>query len=52
MLDGLGIAHGVDMEALLGASAFISAALGRPPSSKVAKAMLAKQAPKGQPAAS
>ncbi len=38
MLNGLGIETGVDMTALLGASAFISDALGRPPASKVARA--------------
>lgn len=43
LLDGFGIAHGVDMEALLDASAFISAALGRQPHSRVARALLARR---------
>ncbi|MDA0998369.1 MAG: hydroxymethylglutaryl-CoA lyase [Proteobacteria bacterium] len=38
MLAGLGIETGVDMDALLEASAFIAGALGRAPSSKVALA--------------
>ena len=41
MLNGLGIKHGIDMEELLGASDFISKALGRANSSRVANAMLA-----------
>jgi len=40
MLNGLEVETGVDMESLLAASAFISKALGRPPASKVARAML------------
>lgn len=36
MLDGMGIATGVDLDALIGASHFISAALGRAPQSKLA----------------
>ncbi len=39
MLDGMGIESGVEMTRLLQASAFISAALGRPPSSRVALAL-------------
>ncbi|MBB4286796.1 hydroxymethylglutaryl-CoA lyase [Roseospira goensis] len=39
MLDGMGIATGVDMSALLDASAMISQALGRSPASRVARAM-------------
>jgi hydroxymethylglutaryl-CoA lyase len=44
MLNGLGISHGVDMEALLDASQFISDALGRPNASKAARALLAARA--------
>lgn len=40
MLNGLEVETGVDMDALLEASAFISRALGRPPTSKVARAIL------------
>ncbi len=40
MLNGLEVETAVDMDALLEASAFISRALGRPPASKVAQAML------------
>jgi len=40
MLNGLEIETGVDMDALLKASAFISRALGRAPASKVARAVL------------
>ncbi|TAN56965.1 MAG: hydroxymethylglutaryl-CoA lyase [Rhodospirillales bacterium] len=39
MLNGLGIGSGVDMERLLVASRYISRALGREPSSKVARAL-------------
>lgn len=38
MLDGLGVETGVDLEAVLAASRFISEHLGRPPGSKVARA--------------
>ncbi len=41
LLDGFGIAHGVDLDGLLDASAFISAALRRPSGSHVAQALLA-----------
>lgn len=40
MLNGLDIETGVDMDALLKASAFISEALDHPPASKVARALL------------
>lgn len=40
MLDGFGIHHGLDMEKLLGASDFISRALGRENSSRAARALL------------
>ena len=40
MLNGLEIETGVDMDALLKASSFISQALGHPPASKVARALL------------
>jgi len=42
MLDGLGIHTGVDLEALRRAGEFICKALGREPSSKVARALAAK----------
>jgi hydroxymethylglutaryl-CoA lyase len=38
MLDGLGVDTGVDLDAILAAGKFISEHLGRPPSSKVARA--------------
>lgn len=43
LLNGFGIAHGIDMEKLLDASAFISTALGRVPHSRVARALLARR---------
>lgn len=43
MLTGLGISHGVDMQALLAASAFVSDALGRPSASRAGTALLRKQ---------
>ena len=48
MLDGLGIETGVQLEALVDAAAFISAALGRMPAAKVARALLAKRAANSQ----
>ena len=44
MLDGLGIATGVHLDQLVDAGAFICAALGRPPASKAARALLARRA--------
>ena len=44
LLDGLGIAHGVDMQRLLDASSYISAALGRPVGSRAGAALLARRA--------
>ncbi|GLC47489.1 hypothetical protein PLESTB_000890900 [Pleodorina starrii] len=44
MLDGYGIVHGIDMDAVLRASEFISGALGRPNGSRVARALLARRA--------
>ena len=44
MLNGLGIETGVDLDALVDAAAFVSNALGRPPVSRVARALLAKRA--------
>lgn len=38
MLNGLGISHGVDLEALLDASEFICGAIGRDNQSRVARA--------------
>eukprot|EP00656_Telonema_subtile_P010807 TRINITY_DN15260_c0_g1_i2.p1 TRINITY_DN15260_c0_g1~~TRINITY_DN15260_c0_g1_i2.p1 ORF type:complete len:241 (+),score=58.40 TRINITY_DN15260_c0_g1_i2:160-882(+) len=43
MLDGMGIETGVDMEALLDASLFISDALGREPQSNAANALIARK---------
>jgi hydroxymethylglutaryl-CoA lyase len=42
MLDGLGVATGVDLGRLAAAGRFITAALGREPQSRVAKALAAK----------
>lgn len=42
MLEGMGIETGIDLDALVAAGAFISEALGRPPNSKAAQAILAK----------
>ena len=44
MLDGLGIDTGIDLDQLVDAGAFISGVLGRPPVSRVARAVLAKRA--------
>jgi len=44
MLDGLGIATGIDLQALVDAGAFISGVLGRPPVSRAGRALLAKRA--------
>jgi hydroxymethylglutaryl-CoA lyase len=43
MLDGLGIGTGIDLDTLVDAGAFISGVLGRPPVSRVARAVLAKR---------
>ena len=43
MLDGLGITSGVDLDALVDGAAFISGVLGRPPVSRVGRALLAKR---------
>jgi hydroxymethylglutaryl-CoA lyase len=44
MLHGMGIETGLDLDQLVDTGAFISAALGRPTQSRVAKALLAKRA--------
>jgi len=44
MLDGMGIATGVDLDALLEAGAFICRHLGRAPASRVARAWAARRA--------
>jgi hydroxymethylglutaryl-CoA lyase len=44
LLQGLGIDTGIDLDALVDAGAFISQRLGRPPASRVARALLAKRA--------
>lgn len=43
LLDGYGIEHGIDMDAVLLASDYISSALGRPNGSRVARALLARR---------
>ncbi|MGF6590076.1 hydroxymethylglutaryl-CoA lyase [Pseudomonas sp. 2835] len=43
LLDGLGVSHGVDLGALIDAGEFISAELGRPSGSRVARALLAQR---------
>ena len=43
LLHGLGIHTGLDLDALVDAGAFISEVLGRPPASRVARALLAKR---------
>lgn len=43
MLNGLGIATGIDLDRLVDAGAFISDVLGRPPVSRVGRALLAKR---------
>ena len=43
MLHGMGIETGIDFDALIGVAAFISERLGRPPVSRVARALLAKR---------
>jgi hydroxymethylglutaryl-CoA lyase len=44
MLHGMGINTGLDLDALVDAGAAISQVLGRPPASRVARALLAKRA--------
>ncbi len=44
LLDGLGIATGIELDALVDTAAWISAELGREPASRVARALLAKRA--------
>ena len=44
LLNGLGIAHGVDLDAIASTGRFICEALGRQPASKVAQALKAKLA--------
>ena len=43
MLHGMAIETGLDLEALVDAGAFISGVLGRPPASRVARALLARR---------
>jgi hydroxymethylglutaryl-CoA lyase len=47
LLHGLGIDTGIDLDRLVDTAAWISAALGREPASRVARAMLAKRAKAG-----
>ena len=44
MLHGMGIATGLDLDALVSAGGWISGVLGRPPVSRAGKALLAKRA--------
>jgi len=44
LMNGLGIETGIDLEKVVDTGAWISAALGREPNSKVARALLAKRA--------
>jgi hydroxymethylglutaryl-CoA lyase len=44
MLDGMGIATGIDMQKLIAAGDFICTALGRPTQSRVARAFAGKSA--------
>ncbi len=44
LLHGLGIHTGLDLDALVDAGAYISKVLGRPPASRVARALLAQRA--------
>jgi isopropylmalate/homocitrate/citramalate synthase len=44
LLQGLGLETGIDLERLAAAGRFISDALGRPPVSKAARALAARQA--------
>jgi hydroxymethylglutaryl-CoA lyase len=44
MLNGLGIETGIDIDKLVDAGAYISSQLGRPPVSRVGRALLAKRA--------
>jgi hydroxymethylglutaryl-CoA lyase len=44
MLNGLGIETGIDLDRLVDAGAFISGVIGRPPVSRVARALLTKRA--------
>ncbi len=50
LLEGLGADTGVDLERLVGVSAWISERLGREPGSRVTRAMLAKRAGVANPA--
>jgi len=51
MLDGLGIATGIALDALVDTAAWISGELGRPPVSRVARALLARRASAPLPSA-
>ncbi|MFP5425575.1 MAG: hydroxymethylglutaryl-CoA lyase [Gammaproteobacteria bacterium] len=44
LLDGLGMSHGVDLHGVIAAGEFVSAQLGRPTASRVARALLAQRA--------
>jgi hydroxymethylglutaryl-CoA lyase len=51
MLDGLGISTGIALAALVDTAAWISGELGRPPVSRVARALLARRASAPLPSA-
>ena len=51
LLDGLGIATGIALDALVDTAAWISGELGRPPVSRVARALLARRASAPLPSA-
>ncbi|GFR52331.1 hypothetical protein Agub_g14871 [Astrephomene gubernaculifera] len=51
LLNGYGIQHGIDFDAVLRASEYITNALGRPNGSRVANALLAKRADEARRAA-
>jgi hydroxymethylglutaryl-CoA lyase len=51
MLDGLGISTGIALDALVDTAAWISGELGRPPVSRVARALLARRASAPLPSA-
>jgi hydroxymethylglutaryl-CoA lyase len=50
MLQGMGIATGLDLDALVDAGAYISGVLGRAPVSRAGRALLARRTPAGTPA--
>lgn len=49
LMDGLGIETGIDLDMLIDVGEYISSFLGRPPYSRVAKAILSKRSSNQQP---